>query len=125
MTDPSPLWCHSDAPHSPHSARNEFGGTNTCTGHPEPADEAAAALAELTYVVPGHNHLSDANRKLGIHAARAVLKSLQKPTEEAIIDQWWTSCDDEWAVPESVMVQFARDVLARWGTPKKIPNEEA
>jgi hypothetical protein len=37
------------------------------------------------------------------------------PSDAAIVDQWWTSCEDVWAIPEELMIRFARDVLREWG----------
>lgn len=45
MTDLSPLWCADDTPHAAHSAPNEFGGTNHCTGRfARPQDEAVERI---------------------------------------------------------------------------------
>ena len=36
----------------------------------------------------------------------------QEPTDAALVDLWWSICNDEWAVPEDVMVAFGRAVLS-------------
>ncbi|UVG35281.1 hypothetical protein SEA_CECE_275 [Microbacterium phage Cece] len=40
-----------------------------------PTDDEREALAALAYTVPGHDHIPDARRVLGIHAAQAVVES--------------------------------------------------
>lgn len=37
----------------------------------------------------------------------------REPTDAELVDLWWTSCKGGWAVPEDVMVEFGRAVLAR------------
>lgn len=49
----SPKWCGNDEPHEAHTARNEFGGTNSCTGRPatndeQPQPQPQPALARAT-----------------------------------------------------------------------------
>lgn len=45
MSDLSPLWCAADEPHPAHEERNEFGGTNYCSGRPAADDDASRADA--------------------------------------------------------------------------------
>lgn len=46
----SPKWCDTDEPHAEHTARNEFGFTNYCSGRPapEPAPEVAPSFDLVT-----------------------------------------------------------------------------
>lgn len=43
-----PIWCRDDAPHGEHTRRNEFGGTDYCSGRPvaERIPEDVKALVE-------------------------------------------------------------------------------
>jgi hypothetical protein len=49
----SPLWCAFDGPHEVHEARNEFGGTNYCSGRPLPrvtgTEETREAFAQALH----------------------------------------------------------------------------
>jgi hypothetical protein len=33
-------------------------------------------------------------------------------TDEALIDLWWTTCGDSWAIPDDLMVKFGRAAAA-------------
>lgn len=38
MEEPNVLWCGNDEPHDSHTQRNQFGGTDYCSGRPDPAE---------------------------------------------------------------------------------------
>lgn len=52
--EPSPRWCRNDDSHPPHSERNEFNGTNYCTGRADIKVGITRVLEERDWeYVPG------------------------------------------------------------------------
>lgn len=53
-TEPSPLWCHNQSAHAPHSERNRFDGINYCTGRSDIKLETTRVLEARDWeYVPG------------------------------------------------------------------------
>lgn len=74
--------------------------------------------------ISAHEHTNafgperETRMRAALEAALRTSPSREKATDADLIDQWWTSCDDVWAVPEEVMVRFGRDVLGRFAAPE-------
>lgn len=121
--DTSPLWCAKDNPHSPHSQRNRYNGTDYCSGRPEhPTPDAPRDLDDVTVRLRHFGDIERGHTPLNAHgllieaadaiaSLRADLAAAQQALaeREAMIEESIATWDDYPAGDDRI--RRARDIL--------------